>query len=235
MSAYPPFPLFTFVGFLVHAVVFFAIGVRFLKRWQSTTFMYIGCAAIIDSLNFVLVLLFFFAFPNDSFKANVFLFNSVVIKPLVSIFAIMGLISLSERFSKLAWVFFAVALCALLLLYWQTFHQFQTQPVEFAYVHPVYPEIVTQSEASGVIGALAFAVFFLYQGFVGTLFIRKRALVLAAATFLLSFSAFYWVSTGPALYIATHTIGPIGSLLLAAGIFMFSSKSADSPEGEMVL
>jgi len=235
MSPYPPFPIFTFIGFFIHLAVFFAIAVRFLKRWQSSTFMYLGCAALADSLNFLLVLVLFFAFPNTLTKANIFLFNALVIKPLVSIFAIMALMSLGKKTAKFAWVFFAIALAVVFLLYWQTFQKFQIPPVEFAYVHPVYPKLVTASEASGTVGAWVLAIFFLYHAFSGTMIMRRRALVLASAMFLLGISSLYWISVEPVLYILTHAIGPLGSLLLAAGIFMFQSKETAFADGDVVL
>src|SRR3989338_136574 len=235
MSPYPPYPLFTFVGFAIHAIVFLAIAIRFLRRWDSTAFIYLGCAALIDALNFVLVLVLFFAFPNTLIKANVFLFNALMIKPLVSIFAIMSLIALNEKFAKFVWAFFGLAMIVVLFSYVQTFARFQDQQIEFAYVHPVYPIIVTPSESSGSIGGFFFSAFFFYHAFSGNLFIRRRAIVLGIAMAFLGISSLYWVSRGPLLYISMHIIGPMGSLILAAGVFLFRSRNTSAPEAQVLL
>lgn len=179
-----------------------------------------------DALNFILIITLFFVLPNNIVKTNIFLFNALVVKPLVSIFAIMGLMTLSKKFAKFTWVLFALALVVVLFLYLQAFQKFQSLPMEFAYVHPAYPALVTQNEASGAIGGLLFAGFFLYHAFHRTLFIRRRALVLALSMLLLGISSLYWVSEGPALYISMHIMGPLGSLLFAAGVFLFNTKKA---------
>ena len=235
MSPYPPFPLFTLIGFAIHAIVFLAIAIRFLRRWQSESFIYLGCAAFADVINFVIVLTFFFAFPNTLTKANIFLFNALVIKPFVTIFGVMSLLTLSEKLKKFAWVFFGIAIIIVFFSYFQTFRLFQTERVEFAYVHPAYPIIATQSEMSGTIAGVILAIFFFYHAFASNLFIRTRAVVLGISMMLLGASSLYWVSSEPLLYISMHIIGPIGSLALAAGVFLFHPKTSSTPSTEVSL
>jgi hypothetical protein len=230
MSAYPPYPIFTLVGFLVHALVFSAISLHFFGKRQIKSLLYLGIATGVDAINFWLLIVLFYFFPNNDIKTLIFFLNAFLLKPFVSIFALMSLISVKEKFARFAWAFFAVALVIVAILFADALGEFRATVPQYAFVHPAYPEIAAVHEGSSVIGAISFCVFFLYHAFSQSLFVRHRALILAAAVATWGLGTFYWTAGTPQWYIVTHVVGVFGSVLAAIGVLMFHPPAVRARE-----
>jgi|GEM_PF-4253397 len=230
MSAYPPYPLFTLVGFLVHALAFSAISVHFLRKRKDKPFLYLDLATGVDAINFWLIIVLFYFFPNNETKTLLFFLNAFLWKPFVSIFALMSLVAVKEKFAHFAWVIFAVALVISAILFADVVGEFRTGASEYAFVHPAYPQIAAVNESSGMVGAVAFCLFFLYHAFSQSLFVRRRSLVLAAAAATWGFSALYWTADTAQLYILTHAVGVVGSILASIGVLAFHGPKTKSPD-----
>jgi hypothetical protein len=233
MSPYPPFPVFTFIGFAIHSAVFLAIGVRFLLHSKgSRVFLLLGIASLLDTLNFITLLTLFFIFPNTIVKTQIFIFNATVTQSLVALMFILAVLYLETPLRRSLWGVFGVALVGIFYSYQSIFNIFMsTVPVEYAYVHPAYPAIITKSFVYGIMSGFFVGLFFLYHAFSSrALFVRNRGLVLGLGAGLLGISSVFWISHEPVLYISMHIIGPLGSLLVAYGVFAYAiPKSEKTP------
>ncbi|MEK7150819.1 MAG: hypothetical protein AAB783_01320 [Patescibacteria group bacterium] len=222
MSPYPPFPLFTFIGFAIHALVFYAIGIRFLKRWNDKTFFLMGVGSFLDGVNFTIILVLFFLFPNSLAKSNIFLFNASIIVPFAVLSFVGALVYFWEHSRKFLPLYFIIGSVLNIYLFISTLEQFRAVPFEASYVHPAFPALIGQSQSAGIISSVVIGLFFFYNAFLSTLFIKRRALILGFACILEAISTVYWTSSTPGVYIFTHTVGPIASLMIAYAIFAYA-------------
>lgn len=230
MSPYPPFPIFTAIGFLIHTIVFSAVGIRLLKPYRSFVFFLMGIATVLNVVNFAIIIILFYFFENTLTKTHIFIFNAVVLVPLAALVYVLSVIYFETKRGWLIGLLFAVGIIAILFSYSSILKTFtEVQPFEPAYVHPAYPKIITQSQGSGIISGILVGLFFMYHARRTTLFIKRRAVILGIGAILLGLSSLYWISTEPILYIAMNTIGPLGSLFLMLGVFFYAI-----PEGENI-
>lgn len=227
MSPYPPFPIFTFIGFAIHASVFCAVAFRFLRRWSEKTFFLLGIGALLDGINFTIILVLFFLFPNTIVKSFIFLFNSSVIVPSAVLFLVGALIYYGVHTRKFLMFYFIAGIVAILMLYWGTLDQFRSAPFEASFVHPAFPKLIGQNQSAGIISSVVVAAFFFYNAFLSTLFVRRRALILGVACLLEAVSTLYWTSETAGMYLFTHSVGPIASLMIAYAIFAYEIPRAD--------
>ena len=206
----PPYPLFTFVGFLIHTVVFYAVGIRCSKRWNDKSFFLIGIGSLLNAINFNIILVLFFLFPNLLMKSYIFLFNASVIVPFGVLFFVGALVYYGKRSRAFLLPYLVIGGVLIGYLYLGTLEQFRNLPFESSYVHPSFPKLVGQNQSAGIISGLVMSLFFFYNAFLSTLFIKRRALIFSAACLLLGASSLYWISLTPTLYISAHIIGSIG-------------------------
>lgn len=225
MSPYPPFPVFTFIGFLIHFLVFFAMGVRLISHWKtSTVFLLLGLASLVDAVNFATILTLFFAFPNTIAKTYIFIFNATITQPTYALIYILGLLYFETRLRWSLLGIFIAGCIGIFYSYTTTLYTFLAMShVEYAYVHPAYPALITKSYMSGVVSGFLVGLFFLYHALSSrALFVRNRGIILGLGAWLLGVSSVFMISHEPVLYISMHIIGPLGSLLVAYGVFAYA-------------
>jgi hypothetical protein len=217
----PPYPLFTFVGFFVHAVVFYAIGFHFLGKRMAKIFLFTGIGSVLYGINFTVILVLFFLFPNTVTKSYFFTVNAGIIVPAAVLFFLSGLVYYSGRTRRLLTPFLIVGFLLIGYFFWGTLRELRDMGIEPSYVHPAYPHLIAQSQFSGIISSFFFAIFFYYNAYLSTLFVKRRALLLGTGALFEGISTVYWVTTAPNVYLFTHIVGPIGSLLIALAVFWY--------------
>lgn len=221
MSLYPPFPLFTLIGFLVHASAMLAIAIRLLGRRSSRAVTYLGLGIAAYGIDFALIIILFFLFPNTLLKTELFAFIASVLVPFASLFLVLSMSAVNPAREKIGWAIFFIGGVAVIYSYLGVLQELQSGSIQYSYVHPAYPVIITQSQGlGGFFGAGLIGLFFLYHAARSSLFVQKRAAVIGCAAFLEALSSFYWMSSTPEVYIITHIVGALGSALVWAGFFL---------------
>lgn len=219
MSYYPPYPVFTAVGFIIHTLVFFAISIPLLVKRKTSAVIFLGIGVLAYALDFLAIVVLFYFFPNNILKTHAFVFISSVLVPVGTVFLLMSALAISPKLQKWSWVLFVVGSAFIVYSYIQIATGLRDIYVPGqSMVHPAYPAATAQNQAFGGIGGgVIFGLFFLYHAFWSTLFVKYRAVVIGIGSFLLGLSSYYWISTNAALYITTHLIGIIGSLTVLIG------------------
>ncbi|MEK7150820.1 MAG: hypothetical protein AAB783_01325 [Patescibacteria group bacterium] len=230
MPLYSPFPLFTLVGFTIHSVVMLSIAVRLLRRHSSRAVIYLGVGVLAYAVDFILITILFFLFPNTITKTHIFAFIASVLVPIGTLFLVLSVSAVNPRHEKIGWAVFILGCMSVWYSYSEVLLKLKdAMKIEYSYVHPAYPLAITQSQGiGGIVGTAIICLFFLYQAFQSTLIVRNRAIVIGVASFLLGVSSFYWMSSTPNMYLITHTVGPLGSIILAIGFFAFDMPRESS-------
>lgn len=228
----PPYPLFTFIGFLIHSVAMLLISIRLFSRHSTKAIFFLAAGVFAYAVDFSLITILFYLFPNTIAKTHIFIFIASVLVPVGTLFLLMSVMSVSPRWRSYSWVVFFIGFIAVFLLYILGLGRLQNAPeITYSYIHPAYPASITQSQAvGGLIGGFSVGFFFLYHAFRTTLFVRRRAVILGIGSIMLGVSSLFWLSSEPIIYRVTHTIGPIGSILVALGFFAFQIPHSDNKD-----
>jgi hypothetical protein len=228
MSPYPPYPLFTFIGFLIHACAMLAMSFRLLRHHTTKAITYLGIGVFVYAIDFSLITILFYFFPNTAIKTQAFVFIASALVPFGTLFLLLSVIQI-YRWRNFDWLIFLIGATVILIVYRDTLTQLAGTQFARAYLHPAYPNAITKNQAiGGSIGGGLVAVFFLWHAVSSTIFVRRRALILGIGSFFLAVSSLYWVAHTPSVYIFSHIIGPLGSILLFYGFFSFKSSDEKS-------
>ena len=227
MSPYPPYPLFTFIGFLIHACAMLAISTRLLWRHTTKAITYLGIGVFAYAVDFSLITILFYFFPNNEIKIQIFVFIASVLVPFGTLFLLLSVLQI-YRWRNFDWLIFLTGAIVIVVLYRGTLTQLAGMPFSRAYLHPAYPDVITKNQGiGGLIGGGLVAVFFLWHAISSTIFVRRRALVLGIASLFLAISSLYWFAETQSVYIISHIMGPVGSILLFYGFFGIRSPDED--------
>jgi hypothetical protein len=221
MSLYPPYPIFTAVGFIIHTLVFLSCSIPLLiKKRKTNAVLFLGIGVLAYAIDFFAITILFYFFPNNILKTHAFVFISSVLVPMGTVFLFMSALSISPKLQKLSWALFAIGFAFIMYSYIHVATDLEKVYVPGqSMVHPAYPAVTAQNQAyGGISGGVIFGLFFLYHAFWSTLLVRRRAIVIGLGSFLLGLSSYYWISSTDALYIASHAIGMIGSITILIGM-----------------